>query len=148
MTNIDTTYTANVPLAAKGIRYLAILIDYLMYFLFYWLIASNYGTITTTNNSISTEVNGFPAILCFVFWFIIPLSEGVFSQSLGKFVCGIKVVDASYQKVKITQCIVRHLFDLVDFFPFIGIVGLSVSSSNKLKQRVGDLVAKTIVVTK
>jgi len=44
------------------------------------------------------------------------------------------------------NCIVRHLFDLVDVFPFFGIVGLIVAGSNNLKQRVGDLVARTIVV--
>jgi len=148
MSEINTIHSESIPLATKTARYLAILIDYSIYSVFYWFIASNYGVITTSNNSIHTEVTGFPALFCFIFWFITPITEGFFGQSLGKFIFGLKVVDTSTQNATIKQCIIRHLFDLVDFFPLFGVVGLSVASNNILNQRVGDLVAKTIVVKK
>jgi uncharacterized RDD family membrane protein YckC len=43
---------------------------------------------------------------------------------------------------------VRHFFDFIDNFPFLGIVGLIVASNNNLKQRVGDLLGKTVVIQK
>jgi uncharacterized RDD family membrane protein YckC len=39
----------------------------------------------------------------------------------------------------------RHLFDTIDFILLIGLV---IAFTNKDRQRIGDLIAKTIVVTK
>jgi uncharacterized RDD family membrane protein YckC len=145
---MSDTIITNLPLARKRMRFLASLIDYLIYCIFYWVIASAYGSISTSNGSFHSEVNGLPAVFCFAFWFIIPVSEGLFGQSFGKFACDLKVMDITHSQATMSQCIIRHLFDLVDFFPFLGITGLLVASNNTSNQRVGDLVARTIVVKK
>lgn len=73
--------------------------------------------------------------------------EGLTRQTLGKANFKIKTVKVNGEKATLGNCIVRHLFDFIDSFPFFGITGLIVAGNNALKQRVGDLVAKTIVVT-
>jgi uncharacterized RDD family membrane protein YckC len=147
MIDLLTPESFSPPLANKGIRYVAIVIDYIIYFCFYWLMLSSFGkTYTTYDGTTHFEVNGYPALACFIFWFFIPVVEGSGGQSFGKLVCKIKVVKLDYGKASVGQCIVRHLFDTIDFFPLFGIVGLIVASNNPLKQRVGDLVAKTMVV--
>ena len=75
-----------------------------------------------------------------------PVIEGLKGQTVGKMLLGIKVIKNDYAKSSISHSIIRHLFDMVDYLPFFGIVGIIVASNNDLKQRVGDLVAKTIVV--
>ncbi|HEY5408914.1 MAG TPA: RDD family protein [Ginsengibacter sp.] len=149
MIDLLTPESFSPLLANKGKRYVAIVIDYTVYFAFYWLIVSFFGETYTTNDGVTHyDVNGFPALACFAFWFIIPITEGFGGQSFGKLLCKIKVVKVNYDEAGLGQCIVRHLFDMVDFFPLFGIVGLLVASNNPLRQRVGDLVAKTIVVEK
>lgn len=93
------------------------------------------------------KLTGFKAFLPFIFWFVsIPLVEGIFGQTLGKKMLGIKVVSIEFNQVKITQSIIRHILDIIDWLPGFGIVGLLVASNNKNSQRLGDIVAKTIVV--
>jgi len=67
-------------------------------------------------------------------------------KSLGKLALRLRVVDARGGPVTVGQAIVRNLFRIVDFLPVYyaaGAVAIFVSSRN---QRLGDLVAGTIVV--
>ena len=147
MIDLLTPESFSPVLANKGIRYVAIVIDYIIYFGFYWFMFFIFGETYTTSDGVTHyNVNGYPALACFAFWFIIPITEGFGGQSFGKFICKSKVVKVNYEEAGFGQCLVRHLFDMIDFFPFFGIVGLIVASNNPLNQRVGDLVAKTMVV--
>ena len=56
---------------------------------------------------------------------------------------GVKVVRKNYSDGGVGASIVRHLFDIVDSFFLVGII---VAATNPLRQRVGDLVAGTIVI--
>jgi uncharacterized RDD family membrane protein YckC len=58
----------------------------------------------------------------------------------------IKAIKTDGAKIDFPISIVRHLFDVIDFLPFAGIIGLTVAANNKKSQRIGDLIAKTIVV--
>ena len=81
-------------------------------------------------------------------WLILlPLME-VFTrgQTLGKWVYRMRSAKPDGSKIEVTQALTRHLLDLVDFLPLLGIVGLTVAANNRRQQRVGDLVAKTIVI--
>jgi uncharacterized RDD family membrane protein YckC len=116
----------NPPLANKGIRYIAIVIDYIIYFAFYWLMIAGFGKIySTADGTTHFELTGLPALAWFACWFFIPIMEGFVGQSFGKMIFKIKVAKANYDKAGFGQCIVRHLFDVIDFFPFFGIVGIT-----------------------
>ncbi len=81
-------------------------------------------------------------------WLILlPLME-VFTrgQTLGKWMYRIRSAKPDGSKIEVTQALTRHLLDVVDFLPVLGIVGLTVAANNRRQQRVGDLVAKTIVI--
>jgi uncharacterized RDD family membrane protein YckC len=109
-----------------------------------WLFGSKY---TTPEGEIRFKLTGLKALTPFMYWFIImPILEAVFGQTIGKKFLGIKVISADYSKATLIQVFVRHLFDVIDWLPGFGIVGLLVASNNPNSQRVGDLVAKTIVV--
>ncbi|OQP52572.1 hypothetical protein A4H97_24935 [Niastella yeongjuensis] len=67
-------------------------------------------------------------------------------RTLGKDIFMIKAIKQDGSKLSFGRSVVRHLFDFIDFLPVGGLVGLATANSNKNAQRVGDLVAKTIVV--
>jgi uncharacterized RDD family membrane protein YckC len=137
-------------LAKKRVRFLAALIDYLIFLVVYFMIGFSFGErYTPEQGGIGFQLNGLPAFGCILFWFLMfPIIEGLNGQTLGKMLLSIKVIKNDYSKSSISHSLVRHLFDVVDYLPFFGIVGIIVASNTDLKQRVGDLVAKTIVVIK
>ncbi len=104
---------------------------------------------TPLDGGVGYRIEGLPTVGIFAIWFvIIVLPEGLYGQSIGKKIVGIKAIRQDENKASLGNVAIRHLFDPIDFFPFFGIVGFLVSSNNALKQRVGDLVAKTMVVNK
>jgi uncharacterized RDD family membrane protein YckC len=137
-------------LASTSVRLLASLIDYALYVGVFILIAENFGEkYTPDGGGVGYRVEGFPAFVCFILWFmLLPIPESITGQSIGKLICRIKVQRFDGSKANIGNTFSRHLFDVLDFLPFLGIVGLVVSSKSSLKQRVGDIVGKTIVVKK
>lgn len=58
----------------------------------------------------------------------------------------IKTVHDDFSNLNFRSALIKHLCDILDYFPFFGIVGLLVTTNNKYKQRIGDLVAKTVVI--
>jgi uncharacterized RDD family membrane protein YckC len=58
----------------------------------------------------------------------------------------VKILQDDFSKVSFRSALIKHLFDIIDFLPTFGILGLLVTTNNKYKQRIGDLVAKTVVI--
>lgn len=134
-------------LASKRIRVYAILLDYLIFFTFMSIIVINFGEKVIDEEGSSYQLKGQLGFIIPIFWFIqFVIIESITSQTIGKMCFKIKVVSIDYTKNSFAQSLTRHLFDIIDYLPFVGMIGLLVASNNKLKQRVGDLVAKTIVI--
>ncbi len=135
-------------LARKTYRWLAALIDYILFFSCFTVCLIFFGEKHISEDGVvGYEVNNFPGLLVIASWWLLfPVLEGTTGQTLGKAIFNIKVIKADGTKASFGNCVVRHLFDFVDYIPFLGFVGIIVASNNNLKQRVGDLVAKTIVV--
>jgi uncharacterized RDD family membrane protein YckC len=99
-----------------------------------------------TNNGEGRSVEGVEALPMFVLWFLyFPVMEGVTGQTLGKKIMGIRVVMLSGGDITVWRSFVRRIFDVVDLM-FFGIVGILVIKSSDKRQRVGDLIARTIVI--
>lgn len=72
-------------------------------------------------------------------------------NTIGKIAMGLEVVSEDTQKpINYRQSIVRNLFLVADLIPFIipGLLGLIVSVKSDKKQRIGDMVAGTIIIKK
>lgn len=67
-------------------------------------------------------------------------------QTLGKRVMRLRVVDARGLRLTFAQCLVRNLLRFVDCLPFAYATGGIAALVNTKGQRLGDLVAGTIVV--
>lgn len=86
----------------------------------------------------------FPIILA---WFIyFPITESINGQTLGHKLVGSKVVKMNGNEADFGNILVRRLFDPIDIFIFFGVIGLLAIYYSENHQRLGDIVAKTVVV--
>lgn len=138
--------------ASIGRRWLGAFIDYIIYFAVYYgimfLITYSVGT-SDNPNPVLALLAGLAVLFFWVaIWFLLfPVVETMNNgRTLGKAMVGIRVVKLNGGKANMGHYVVRHLFDFVDYLPFLGIVGVIVAVNNENRQRVGDLVASTIVV--
>ncbi|HTU44306.1 MAG TPA: RDD family protein [Bryobacteraceae bacterium] len=67
-------------------------------------------------------------------------------QTLGKWLLGLRVVDAAGLELQFYQVAVRNLTRAIDLFPVIGLAGGITMLCNRRVQRLGDLAAGTVVV--
>jgi uncharacterized RDD family membrane protein YckC len=73
------------------------------------------------------------------------LTEGMYGASLGKLVCGLRVVNEAAQPIGLAQSFKRSLAYSWDAL-FFGLVGYSSMKKSALNQRYGDHWAKTVVI--
>ena len=125
-------------------RTLATVIDYGLYFAFYiWLIVT-YGVPNDEGGySLRNDTKGLWVI---VFWFIyFPIIESFRGQTFGKVILGLRVVTKTGNPISFGQAFQGHVVDMIDFF-FFGIVAFITIKNTPDHQRLGDLLAKTIVI--
>ncbi|WP_194851771.1 RDD family protein [Nonlabens antarcticus] len=130
-----------------GRRFFAGLIDYaLIYFLSIIMILY---LIPKDQNGLSS-MNGLYSILIFGCWSVLTVGVEIkLGATFGNTIVGIKPIPKSGINRKLTflESFKRHLLDPIDMF-FFGLVGFVVIQSTEYHQRVGDLWADTIVVSK
>ena len=97
-----------------------------------------------TGYHIGFSLSGFPALTVLLIWFLLfPIMEGLTGRTIGKRLLQLKVVKENSAPMSVGTSFVRHLFDPIEM---IFLMGLIVASANSKKQRIGDLVAKTLVI--
>jgi len=123
---------------------IAATLDYVIYFAIFFVYARYFGS--PTEEGYQVHGCGHISVLA-VAWFVwLPIAEAVFGRTFGKWACDLRVVNLNGGPITTGQAVLRHVLDPVDFFSFFGLVGFIVAMTNPLKQRVGDLVARTRVI--
>jgi len=127
-----------------GRRAVAIIIDMIVLGIVGWVLALGMGGASSEGFNLS----GAPALI----WFLIAMAYYVVMEvqmggTLGKLALGLKVVKEGGEKVDWQASIIRNLLRIVDGF-FFYLVGAIVVWTSKKKQRLGDIVAHTLVVPK
>jgi uncharacterized RDD family membrane protein YckC len=90
--------------------------------------------------------------LLFVFYLAAWILYGVlceylwFGQTIGKWILGIRVMDATGLRLQLHQIMIRNLIRTVDLLPLIGLTGAVTMLCTPRLQRLGDLAAGTVVV--
>ncbi len=76
------------------------------------------------------------------------LLEGTIGATVGKWLVGIKVVKDDMSDLKMCNSAIRNVLRVIDAFPFFVpyLIGVIVIQRHKNSQRVGDLVAHTVVI--
>jgi uncharacterized RDD family membrane protein YckC len=82
-----------------------------------------------------------------LYWFYCGLFETYMNgQTPGKRLTGLRVLTTEGQPINAMQAIMRNLLRGADLFPYMPCLGVIVMSLNSRSQRLGDLVAGTMVV--
>lgn len=72
--------------------------------------------------------------------------EGVYGYTPGKYLLGLVVVKADGSECTLTASVLRNLLWIVDALPTVNLVAMGSILITDRNQRVGDLVADTVVV--
>jgi uncharacterized RDD family membrane protein YckC len=137
-------------LAGLGERAGALLLDILFGASGYALIgmwaAARWGG--TTDSGFAME--GTTALVVLGGWGIaiflyVWLCEGLFGATLGKGIVGIQVRAVDGGRAGLVPALVRTIFRMIDGMPFY-LIGFLIALFSKLRQRLGDHIAKTVVV--
>jgi len=149
--NIDIDY----PVAGLGDRIVALLIDYGIFMGVYFILIIIMGIYTAITHFNNVTATGFPIgmIVAILVWLALVVFYDLLceifmnGQSFGKKIRKIKVISLNGARPGVGQYILRWLFRIVD----IGITGGSVAiisiALSDNKQRVGDMVAGTAVIS-
>jgi uncharacterized RDD family membrane protein YckC len=152
--SIDTPelVAIEMPLAGIGSRFIALLVDYLIwgagmalvYFFAFLLLPALY-----IFNKISAQ--WAEAIVIFVFflfnWGYFTLFEAFWNgRTPGKRVAKIRVIQRSGRSIGLVESMARNLVRYVDQLPFFYAVGVITMFVTRQHQRLGDLAAGTLVV--
>jgi uncharacterized RDD family membrane protein YckC len=141
--NIDIDY----EVAGLGERIVARLIDLAIFFLIFFL-GMFIGSIANWFNEsgISTVIIVIIYASLFVFYDLI-FEIFMNGQSVGKRIMKIKVISLDGGQPRVGQYFMRWLFRIVDFLlTWPGLVALIAAAVNEKTQRVGDMVAGTILI--
>ena len=90
-------------------------------------------------------VGGILSMILIVFVYTIALETAWNGQTVGKKIVKIRVVKENGKSITFTEALIRNIFRIIDN-QFVGLVGLILILVTEKKQRIGDLIAKTVVI--
>jgi uncharacterized RDD family membrane protein YckC len=146
---VSGTPSAGANVHVTGRRVLATLVDGVVLGFVFTLMSMLFGSSAAQGGQVSASLSGLPFLiyLVLVFAYYI-LMEGYLGQTVGKMVLGIKVIREDNGGVPgIGAAAIRTVLRIVDGFFFYIVAFISVLASAK-NQRLGDMVAHTLVVRK
>jgi uncharacterized RDD family membrane protein YckC len=146
--------TSTQEIHVTGRRVLATIVDWLVFAILLGVMSalSGQGSAGSGGGSgivIGASLNGLPALIFFVLvvlYYII--LEGYLGQTLGKMLCGIKVVREDTEEAPgLGAAAIRTVLRLIDglFGYLVAFIVVLVSGK---RQRLGDMAAHTLVVRK
>lgn len=132
--------TLSLTPAGIGVRFMAFAIDFLVKIVCFIAIALTIGNLGDFGE-------GFLLITLFVLEWLYPVIFEVISGATpGKKIYKIKVVQDNGLSLSFSSSLIRNLFRAIDFLPFAYVAGATTLLLNKKFQRIGDIVAGTLVV--
>jgi len=139
----DGIYDYDGFYASTEDRFWALMIDGLILTAL-WLIIGITSISYTILNYFPYNMYGYLLVIGYLGYFA--LLEGTKGQTIGKMFLHIKVIKEDKSQCDLVAAIIRNLLRIIDAVPGIYIIGyISISMSDK-SQRIGDRVAKTVVV--
>ena len=126
---------AQIQYVGVGPRFLALLIDAIII----GVVGGILGVIFRNSPGLSGGVTGLLALAYFI------VLEGTQGATLGKMALGLRVTRTDGSPISLGESIIRNLLRIIDGL-FVYLVGAILIWTSPLKQRLGDRVAKTVVV--
>jgi uncharacterized RDD family membrane protein YckC len=132
----------NYPYTSKRVG--ATLIDYTLTWALTILYIVNFGEEDSPQHY---TINGLPALAPVAFWFIyFVITERYMGGTLGHQLLKLKVISRDNNSLSLGQVTIRRLCDALEIAWCFGLIAFLLVKSTDHHQRLGDLVAKTLVV--
>jgi uncharacterized RDD family membrane protein YckC len=152
--NIDTPELVSIelPLAGIGSRFIAAIVDSLVLgsalILLIFLAAYIIPALGALGEKAASWGVGILLLIVFLlFWGYFALSEAFGNgRTLGKRVAKIRVIHQSGRGINFVEALARNLVRVIDYLPGFYGVGVVAMFMSKRSQRLGDMVAGTLVV--
>ena len=152
--NIDTPELVSIemPLAGIGSRFIALLVDYLIWGAGFTVLAIALAVILPSIGALSwVKAQWAIAIAIFGFflvnWGYFTLFEAFWNgRTPGKRVARIRVIQRSGRPIGLFESMARNLVRYIDQLPGLYVVGVITMFVTRQHQRLGDLAAGTLVV--
>ena len=138
---------AYAPLA---IRARALVIDLLLALVVVVPLAVLSDGFSSSNGLLRIKFSAPPLLLAMVLWMAyMTLMEGKYGASLGKRATGLLVVTEDGLPIDLEAALIRNALRFLDAVPYVVpyLLGVIVANRSPSKQRFGDRVAETIVVS-
>lgn len=152
--SIDTPelVAIEMPLAGIGSRFIALLVDYLIWLAGLAVLALFFSFVLPGMGAFS-RVSAQWAVAARIFLFFL-LNWGYFTlfeafwngRTPGKRIAGIRVIQRSGRAIGLFESLARNLVRYIDQFPIFYAVGVIAIFATRQHQRLGDLAAGTLVV--
>jgi uncharacterized RDD family membrane protein YckC len=136
--------------APLGMRAKALAIDLLLALVVVVPLAVLSDGFSSSNGLLRMKFSAPPLLLAMVLWMAyMTLMEGKYGASLGKRVTGLLVVTEDGSPIELEAALIRNALRFLDAVPYVVpyLLGFIVANRSPLKQRFGDRVAETIVVS-
>jgi uncharacterized RDD family membrane protein YckC len=145
MTEIGSE-TREVQLASLGVRTFGAIVDILIVVVIWSAFGLVFGG--APDRGVGFKLEGAPAALSFagmLAYFIV--TEAVWGGTPGKMLLGMRVVnEENGLQIGWRRSAVRNLLRVVDVFPAFYLVGFLLAVSSPKTQRLGDRIARTVVI--
>ncbi len=141
-----------VAYADIGSRIIAGIVDFVITLaislvIFLFLVPVSFGSVSTLwcllSSPLLLNLFGLLSTVLFAYY---TCFEGSCGQSPGKRFMRIKVVSEDGSKCSLGQVLVRNILRIADFLPAFYILGLTSIIITRNRKRLGDILARTIVV--
>jgi len=128
-----------------GTRLVAQIVDSIVLLVLYFVVGAVLfgGPSFDVYGTAAVSFGAIYATLSFLYFAVLEAYKGA---TVGKMLVKIKVVREDGSPCGIGPAIIRNILRIVDVLPFLYIIGMIFISRSSKKQRLGDSIAKTIVV--
>ncbi|WP_423148115.1 RDD family protein [Rubrolithibacter danxiaensis] len=124
-------------------RILATLLDYLIFGLLTYLYFGFFGEVNEQGGFELYNLMLLPIVVLWTCYFVVV--EGLKGATFGHQALNLKVLTVKGDEIGFTEAFLRHILDLIDIYIY-GIPALVAIKFTDRHQRLGDLVAKTVMV--
>lgn len=143
MENFSKEYYKIVANSTRRPRIAAALIDYIMVFLIFIANTTIFGDKVEGGYRLEGSLNLIP----FLFWILnFIIIEYKFHGSIGNLIMGLKIVSLENEELKLKSVIKRRFCDILDFLWCFGLLGILLIYNTQYSQRLGDILANTVVI--
>ncbi|PKM79809.1 MAG: hypothetical protein CVU89_16450 [Firmicutes bacterium HGW-Firmicutes-14] len=139
-------------LAGLGSRFIGFFLDTLILIGIYAVLAGFGAAVFGILGDVSQTVTFITIAVLIIFYLLVSFGYFIFFETIwngqtpGKKAAGLRVVRKTGEAVTFSSILVRNLMRIVDALPAGNFVGIAAISFSRNHQRVGDMVADTVVI--